>query len=1445
MIPQRLFDRCLWVLLALMIGIYILLALFISAGRFYMPQLESISPRLVSQLEQQTGLDWKIEGLSGEWHRLKPVFRVRTMRAQRVINNDSNVNDRAAAAHNTVLALTNAELQIDVVASLLAREPRIVRAQLQSLSVSLDKSANGWHLRGLVAQPSTYSLSLPGFIRRLQSIDAGQVLIDLPAGANTDSATARTVLPAMGMHYQRYGSAGRFRFQQSDANGNGIKILANTQGDIFTRDASVDIYVRAQEFSLSPWFVAASTEMVNPANNANKAQTANKAKTDTQAKTATQPKTVNDWLIDDWTGELWLRRAAQQDLQLSLKLNDGAIQRADSPQWRLSDVSVDLGAKSNEQGGIDIWWQHLSGQWRDEPLTMPLASVSIARHDQQVTNMLLAAPLVDIGQLTEIVRGSGLLSGRVPEIIGVLQPEGLVKQLQISIPNGKRMADFSLQAELDNVSFAAWKTIPGATGVAGYIDASATRGELKLDAQQAFTVSFPRLYHHSLDFSQANASIQWQFIDKRIVVDGRDITLTAANGPGRYGLDFTINARTNSEQEPSQMQLSIGVQDSAAGELLQFLPYTVDPGLQQWAAQSDITGYVHDGAFIYNGSMQKGETDKRSIALYFNLADTALNFHPDWSRVTKVEGLLDITGKASRMAVYNGDFSGLSIADSQVAVHTSGDNRRVEFNGQIAGTLSDALNVLQTSPLKRQLGGIIGQWQAGGDLRDARMVLTVPMVDIVDNPPVVDFSASLANSTLDMQNLGLVITALNGPLAYSSANGLVSPKLSGQLWGETIEFELGNFDKDSENRSGGNFRINGRALVDTEHLYRWLRQPVLALADGKANIDFTVNHIRSKTTVSARSDLRGVSLALPDRFYKMPELPVAMQLDWQISEANQPMQLNIADRADIWLQFNDFKLHSGVVDLGFEANATQFAANFVNTAGNQQPGAAQASPVLAVSGHMQRFNLSEWLPVFNQYLQADVALDTSANRREARESGAKVNADTDTQVDSQTDTQTQLVVDDLRLDNLIVFDEMFSNSVVDVAFAQRRWRFSIESDQMQGMVALPESDGSGQLSIASDQTELSDVQALEQPPGSLMAMPLVDSDLPIERRYLLDLNYLRLDQRELLTDTNAGFDHTLFLPSSLIAAKVNIQQLYWGDQPLGQWQFLLSPTDNAVLIHEISGSYSSLKLRSDSDDGLLWASRPSGDFATSLNINVESDAIETFIASLDNSEQPSSPIKGKSTTIAMDLNWQGGPDAFSLNTIDGDINFNVRDGQFLRASSSAQGLLKLVGVINFDTLLRRMQLNFSDLLNEGLSFDELNGAFNMANGIASFTETPIVVKAPSSAFSLSGQVDLEAATIDAELIATLPVASNLPWVAALAGGLPVAAGVFIASKVFENELDRLSSAVYIIKGPLADPETRFDRLFDNKSLDSSAATGSSTSPGVGETAQDKNSPDDG
>ena len=82
-------------------------------------------------------------------------------------------------------------------------------------------------------------------------------------------------------------------------------------------------------------------------------------------------------------------------------------------------------------------------------------------------------------------------------------------------------------------------------------------------------------------------------------------------------------------------------------------------------------------------------------------------------------------------------------------------------------------------------------------------------------------------------------------------------------------------------------------------------------------------------------------------------------------------------------------------------------------------------------------------------------------------------------------------------------------------------------------------------------------------------------------------------------------------------------------------------------------------------------------------------------------------------------------------------------------------------------------------------------------------------------FQFVGQANIPESNIDGELVATLPIASNLPWMFALVSGLPAAAAVYVISKLFNKQMDRFSSAIYTVEGPWADPKVKFQRIFDN------------------------------
>ena len=1369
----RFIDRFLWSLLIFIAGVYIVLAVCMSLGRFYMPQLEKLSPQLVSYLENRTGLEWQLEGFSGEWKKFRPVFRVDSLVARLPRSPDAMSLGEADDETNkaiysevppkTVFSLVNGELRLDLIASAIDLGLRITHISAKQLSLSLDKtSTNEWTLLGLDLTGERQSLSLDEFVRRLQMIDAQEINIDLPndqwVSAN-QWVDSRIQMPVMQMHFQQFDQTRQFIFTQQGGDDGNLTIYANAIGDPFSADAQVDVYAVAEQLNLSPWFISKTS---NGSSNVSKSASTNNN---------------NQWLVDDWSGQFWAVKKPHENWQASVEINNGMLQQTSNPDWQLNDITLRLSAEANDQQGIDLWWQQLGATWHDEPLNMPLANISIERDKTTVSNIVLSMPTVDIGQLTEIVNGSQLLNEKLSEALQSLNVDGSLNQLHVAIPYHQEMAGFKLEALLDDVSVNAWKNIPGVTGLTGYVNASSTSGNIELVNNKHFSLHLPKVYHDALLFDQIESRVSWSILNNRLLISADDMHFAMTGDKGSFAARFFINGQTRAEDESSHMAMHIGVSDSHSSQLLKLLPYKINSNVQKWIAQSDFDADIVDGGFVYHGSLAKEDKHKRSIQMYLNLADANFNFHPEWAPVTKVDGLLTLAGSDVQMSVYSGEFEKLVMSEANVLVRGAGDDAAVEIDSHFSGGFGDALTILQTSPLKARLENTLGDWQASGELQNAKMHLYVPLKKGDIDKTQVDFAAAITDGELNMANIGLVVNDLAGPIAYSSSKGLVSETLNGRLWDKPISLVLGDYKNDPQLQNGNSVRVDGQFDVETHHLYEWLKQPALAMTEGTASIDLRVDHSVEKTVLTASSDLVGVEIKLPASLYKPKEASADLALNWQMGAINQPMTLSIANYANMQFHFDRYKMQGGSILIGQDASEP-FIIEY-------------PEPKLFISGYLPAFNLAEWLAIFDRYQK--VSNDLSVNIENTREHSLPSDA-----------SPLNIVVEDLRLDNILAFGETFTHGVVTVAEVNQRWQFDIESDQLKGRIALPK------------ENNFSIDKYVDEPLSDLTDMPLILSGVAEEQRYVIDLNYLRIEKDESLESNTADTDSAFLLPENLVAAKINIQQLYWGDQDVGQWQFLLSPSRNAVLVHDLQVNYASMLFSSETDNGLLWAKNKSGDYASALSLAGTSSSIDKFISHVSNDPKVQSPIRSKHADISIDLSWEGGPDSFSLYKTDGTIGFNFKDGRFLKASDSAAGILKLIGIINFDTLVRRMKLDFSDLYKEGLSFDKVSGSLSISDGIARFYDMPITVKSPSSYFSLTGEANLTASTIDAKLIATLPVTSNLPWVAVLTGGLPVAAGVYIASKVFEDELDRLSSAVYMIDGSLADPDVRFDRLFDNK-----------------------------
>lgn len=270
--------------------------------------------------------------------------------------------------------------------------------------------------------------------------------------------------------------------------------------------------------------------------------------------------------------------------------------------------------------------------------------------------------------------------------------------------------------------------------------------------------------------------------------------------------------------------------------------------------------------------------------------------------------------------------------------------------------------------------------------------------------------------------------------------------------------------------------------------------------------------------------------------------------------------------------------------------------------------------------------------------------------------------------------------------------------------------------------------------------------------------------------------------------------------------RVTADQIRRGDDIQGRGEFSVVRSDTSYQLTFTRGDWRRLRVDPNKPIVLVW---PTQGLITSrltggILVDNLGDVFEAY--------GYESVLKTRSGEADFDLTWPGGPEVFGFAGTDGQLNIRLSEGKFLKASAGAQGALKVITILNFADIVSRLSL--TRLFESGVPFDQLVVEARADLGLINVDQ--LNMETSASRFQFSGQANLLDESLDGRLIATLPVASNLPWLAALTGGLPAAAGVYVISKIFEKQVDKFSSAVYSVKGTWQEPDLKFDKLFDTK-----------------------------
>jgi uncharacterized protein YhdP len=168
--------------------------------------------------------------------------------------------------------------------------------------------------------------------------------------------------------------------------------------------------------------------------------------------------------------------------------------------------------------------------------------------------------------------------------------------------------------------------------------------------------------------------------------------------------------------------------------------------------------------------------------------------------------------------------------------------------------------------------------------------------------------------------------------------------------------------------------------------------------------------------------------------------------------------------------------------------------------------------------------------------------------------------------------------------------------------------------------------------------------------------------------------------------------------------------------------------------------------------------------------------------------------------------WHDTPYHFKFPDVAGTVNFKIGRGSISKlnqTTNTKMELGKLLNLFSLRSLPRRLSFDFSDLVDNGYSFDYIQGLIHFSHGYA--TTQNLVMDGSIAKLTLTGGVNLPHQQSDFTVKITPYLTGSLPLVAALAGGPVAALATWAVNSVISHQVTQVATHVYHVSGPLAQP----------------------------------------
>lgn len=971
------------------------------------------------------------------------------------------------------------------------------------------------------------------------------------------------------------------------------------------------------------------------------------------------------------------------------------------------------------------------------------------------TRFDLSADYVELGDMATVIRVLAPADSTAMTLVSALNPQGTLHRVRLQhTPGANPGQRWEGQAEAKNLALQAWQNIPGLHGGNLTLAGNDLNGTLALNLSPG-QLDLPRLGLRSgLAFDRLNATAKWLKSDEAWAITLESLRFAAGAFQGEVNMHLTLP--TLSEQSPL-IDLKGQFQGIDAARALALMPRAVIPHTANWFDRALRRGLIRQCELVLKGPLQHFPF-RQNEGLFEAVLDVDavdLQFHPEWLPLTDTAARVRFHGPGLDVESKRGRIGQAQLVDVTAHVDDLLNQPWLKLAGIATASVGEAFELLSHSPIRRipeQLNRLLS---VSGNTR-VSLQLEVPL-DHRLGETAVQGTARFSEAGLRFRDLGLEVDRIEGPLDFTREK-LSARGITGRFLSHPIGVKLDQDDK--------NIYIDVDSTADTPALSQLFTR--LGGAEGslfpaafwqrvKGVMDYQV-HLALPESLGARNE--DFKLKVQSTLQGL-----ALDLPAPLGKTGQeltPLTVDLTLR-----QGNDAPLRLSLGQtlqalLRFSEPGKGFLWKGGEIAVGRTLSENRTTNGLGLQARLDDMDITAWLPLWRLLKKPDAeAVETTLIKARPVQARTAVGLD--------------------RLDLEVARLSWQRQSLGDLQVSLKQdnalYTGTVKGDRIQGHFSA----GPEQVKLKLDRLRWPRWQA-----DGPVASSLPDDPVPPPAG------------ETCLPKATACIEPDTWPPLHL-----QIDQLVWHEVELGQLQLETQKTPGHYKLSRLRWLAPGRELTLTGEWNHRWGHRQ-----TQIRGDLRLDGLEQTLSLLG---WPGK-VRDTPARFDFDLAWPGGPQQFATEHLGGQVAVDLGKGGL---PAIDPGLGRVLGLLNLDTLWRRLNFDFSDLFGKGLAYDSVKGRLRLDQG--QILTEGLLIDAVPARILISGRAGLVEHDLDQTVTVIPHTSASLPIAGVLAGGPAVGAAVLVAQQLIGDKVDTMAASHYSVKGPWQSP--RIEKMAQGPSME--------------------------